>query len=100
MSKMKKISAEEFNTLVRESKGDVYVDFFAEWCGPCKHFSPIVGVVAQDETVYQVDVDEEKALALEYEVMSIPCLILFRDGKEYKRSVGVISEKEIRGMKQ
>lgn len=100
MSKMKKISAEEFNKLVRESKGDVYVDFFAEWCGPCKHFSPILGVVAQDEVVYQVDIDESKELAYEFDIMSIPCLILFRDGKEYKRSTGVIPEKQIRGMKK
>lgn len=96
---MKKIDAEEFNKLVRESKGDVYVEFFADWCGPCRSFTPIVGVVAKDETVYQVNIDEEPALSTEFEIMSIPCLILFRDGKEYRRSFGVISEKEIRGMK-
>ncbi len=96
---MKKINADEFKTLVRESKGDVYVDFYAEWCGPCRSFAPILGVVAKDETVYSVDVDEESALAIEFEVSSIPCLILFRDGKEYKRSFGVISEKKIRAMK-
>ena len=99
MNKIKKITSEEFDELVRNSKGDVYVDFFAEWCGPCRHFTSILGVVAQEETVYQVNVDEERALSIEFEVMSIPCLILFRDGQEYKRSVGVISEKEIRGMK-
>lgn len=97
---MKKLNAEEFNKLVRESKGDVYVDFYAEWCGPCRSFAPILGVVAKDETVYSVDVDEEQALAIEFEVMSIPCLILFRDGQEYKRSFGVIPEKKIRGMKK
>jgi thioredoxin 1 len=96
---MKKINADEFKTLVQESKGDVYVDFYAEWCGPCRSFAPILGVVAKDETVYSVDVDEESALAIEFEVSSIPCLILFRDGKEYERSIGVIPEKKIRAMK-
>jgi len=97
---MKKLNAEEFNELVRNSKGDVFVDFFAEWCGPCRHLSPIMGVIAQDETVYQVDIDEERALAVEFEIMSIPCVVLFRDGKEVKRLIGVNPEKKIRGMKQ
>ena len=97
---MQKLSVDEFNEKVRNSKGDIFVDFFAEWCGPCKSMEPVLGAVAEDETVYQVDIDEAPELVSEFEIMSIPCVILFRDGEEYKRSVGGTSEKKIRSLKQ
>ena len=97
---MKKVTSEEFVEKVEKSKGIVYVDFSATWCPPCRAFSPIVGVVAKDETVYQVDIDAEPELAAKYDIMSIPTLICFKDGKEHKRSMGVISEKEIREMQK
>lgn len=94
-----KVTTKEFKEKVLDSKGYVYVDFFATWCGPCKMLSPIMDEVSEEETVYKVDTDEEEELALEYGIMSIPCVILFKDGKEYKRSVGLTSKDSILGMR-
>ena len=68
------------------------VDFYADWCGPCRMVSPIVDEIAEerrDITVGKVKVDDENALAMKYGVMSIPTLIVFKNGKEKARIVGV-----------
>ena len=78
--------------------GKVLVDFYADWCGPCKMLSPIIQDVSQrikDVTFASLNVDESEDIALRYDIFSIPCLILFNDGKEVKRSVGLISESEV-----
>ena len=67
------------------------MDFYADWCGPCRIVSPIVDEIAEerrDITVGKVNVDDENALAMKYGVMSIPMLIVFQDGKEKTRIVG------------
>ena len=84
---------EQFNEII---KNKVLVDFYANWCGPCKMLSPLVEKVNDEIEVAKVDVDELDDLAREYGVMSIPCLILFEDGKEQKRNVGFIPEEQIR----
>ena len=94
----KKINNEEFKNEVLESRGFVYVDFYADWCGPCKMLSPIMDEVSKDNAVYKVNVDEEGELASEYGVMSIPCVILFKDGKEHSRSIGLKSKEDILNM--
>lgn len=91
----KQIKREEFNELVLNSKGIVFVDFYADWCGPCKMLSPIMDTISNTNVVYKVNVDEEESLAREYGVMSIPCVILFKDGKEINRSVGLKSKEDI-----
>ena len=71
--------------------GTALVDFYADWCGPCRMVSPIVDEIAEerrDITVGKVKVDDENALAMRYGVMSIPTLIVFKDGKEKARIVG------------
>ena len=71
--------------------GTALVDFYADWCGPCRMVSPIVDEIAEerpDVTVGKVNVDDENELAMKYEVMSIPTLIVFKDGKETARIVG------------
>lgn len=71
--------------------GIVLVDFFATWCGPCKMQSPILEEIKEDRSdikIMKVDVDQETELAREYGVMSIPTLILFKDGKEVAKNVG------------
>ena len=74
------------------------VDFYAEWCGPCHMVSPIVDEIARENpniTVGKVDVDENNALAVEYGVVNIPTLIVFKDGKEQARLIGYRPKEEI-----
>lgn len=94
----KKINSDEFKSEVLESRGYSFVDFYADWCGPCKMLSPIMDEVSNEYNVYKINVDEEGSLASEYGIMSIPCVILFKDGKEYKRSIGLKSKEDIINM--
>lgn len=78
-----------FNEQIKE--GVVLVDFFATWCGPCKMQSPVLEELKEDRSdvkVVKIDVDQETEIAREYGVMSIPTLILFKDGKEIAKNVG------------
>lgn len=71
------------------------LDFYADWCGPCKAIKPILGKLEEDMgdkvTVTRVDVDEDQAKAREYNVMSIPTLVLVKDGKEIDRKIGLVA---------
>lgn len=81
-----------FDEMIQER---VLVDFYANWCGPCKMLSPILEKL-EGIKVLKVNVDENIELARKYGVMSIPCLILFEKGKELKRNVGFIPEEKIK----
>ena len=93
------LSSESFEKEVLNSNEPVLVDFYADWCGPCKMMAPIVEELAKDlqgkAKVGKINVDENQDLAMEYEVMSIPTLIIFKEGKEFKRFVGVRSKSEL-----
>ncbi len=91
----KKINSQEFNDEVLNSDEIVLVDFYADWCGPCRMLAPIMDEIAEQYKVYKVNVDEEEELAYKYGIMSIPCVISFKDKKEYKRSVGLASKDTI-----
>ena len=91
---IKHINSEEFEKEVLTSKDIVLVDFYADWCGPCKMIAPILEEI-EDASIYKINVDEEQDLAMQYGIMSIPCLISFKDGKEYKRSVGLVEKETI-----
>ena len=93
MSKI--INKEEFNTLVLESKEPVLVDFYADWCGPCKMLSPIMDEISEQYTVYKINVDNEQDLAIQFGIMSIPCVIAFKEGKEINRIVGLTNKDAI-----
>lgn len=81
-----------FDEMIQER---VLVDFYANWCGPCKMLSPILEKLDEIK-VLKVNVDENPELARKYGVMSIPCLILFDEGKELKRNVGFIPEEKLK----
>ncbi len=85
------LTKENFDQIINGDK-PVLVDFWATWCGPCKMVGPIIEELSEelkDEIVVaKLDVDQQQEIAVKYQVMSIPTLILFKDGKEVKRSVG------------
>ncbi len=86
---IKHLTNEDFNSEIKE--GMVLVDFYADWCGPCRMLSPVIEEVAKelpDLKVIKVNVDEREDIAKMFGVMSIPTLILFRDGQMDKKQVG------------
>lgn len=88
-----------FNDDVLNFKGKVLVDFNAEWCGPCQALKPILEEaekeLSEGAKIVPVDIDEYPELAREYEVSSIPCLVLFENGEEKNRFIGLASKKKI-----
>ena len=90
---IKHINGEEFNKILEESEDIFIVDFYADWCGPCRMLAPRLEEI--DATIYKINVDENSDLAIQYGIMSIPCLISFKDGKEYKRSIGLVEKEDI-----
>ncbi|MGP1586292.1 MAG: thioredoxin [Schwartzia sp. (in: firmicutes)] len=97
------LTQENFKAEVIETKGTVLVDFWAAWCGPCQMLSPVVDEVAEaltDVKVGKVNIDEQPDLAAQFDVMSIPTLVVFKDGQEVEQSVGVIPKESILKMVQ
>ena len=88
-----------FNDLISTSETPVLVDFWAEWCGPCKAIAPVLEEIADEQDgklkIAKVDVDANQQLALTHQVMSIPTLILFQNGEATKRLVGAKSKKDM-----
>ena len=92
---IKYASAETFDSLVLESKGTVLVDFWADWCGPCRMLSPVLDSVSDEIEIVKVNVDECPQLAVAFQVVSIPTLIVFRDGKPVNKSIGVVDRETL-----
>ena len=82
-----------FNELIKEK---VLVDFYANWCGPCRMLSPELEKISDEIKILKVNVDENQDLAKYYGVISIPCIILFNEGKEVKRNIGFMPEGKLR----
>ncbi len=92
-----KLTKENFDTIQNTDK-KVLIDFYAEWCGPCKMVSPIVDELADEHPEFliaKVNVDEEQSLAAQFGVMSIPTLVVIQNGKILKQSVGAMPKAKI-----
>jgi thioredoxin 1 len=88
-----------FDETINGSTEPVLVDFWAEWCGPCKAIAPILDEIATESagklTIAKLNVDENPDVALRFDVMSIPTLILFKDGQAQKRLVGAKGKRQL-----
>lgn len=90
-----KLTAENFEQEVLKSDKPVLVDFYADWCGPCKRLAPLLEELKEID-VLKVNVDLFDSLSRSYGIMSIPTLILFENGKEIKKIIGFQTEAEIK----
>ncbi len=99
MSKLHEANDSNFDTVVLKAQGAVLVDFSATWCGPCKKLEPVVHEIAAEYDgrlkVVKVDVDNAPATAAKFGVLSVPTLLLFRDGAVKDQSIGVLSKKAL-----
>ena len=97
-----KITAANFNDEVLHADTPVLLDFYADWCGPCKMLAPVLHEIAEENAdalkVGKVNVDEQMELAMRFQVSSIPMLVVFKDGKAVAKSVGYRSKSEIAAM--
>ena len=83
----------DFNELIKEGK--VLVDFYADWCGPCKMIGPVLEEIASENSdveIVKVNVDNFENIARQYGIMSIPTLIVFENGKEVNKSIGFVDK--------
>lgn len=95
-----KINQENFES-IKQSARPVLLDFYADWCGPCRMLSPIVDEIAderEDIVVGKINVDEEEDLAREFGVFSIPTLVVMKDGRVIKKSAGVRPKAQVLAM--
>ncbi len=92
------VTSNNFEDEVMKSDRPVLVDFWASWCGPCKMLSPLIDELSDEHTEYKfckVNVDDETALAGKFNVMSIPNLVVFKNGKMVSQSAGARPKEEI-----
>lgn len=93
------LTKDNFETEVLKSEKPVFVDFWATWCPPCRLLGPVIAEIAEEQItslkVGKVDVDEQKELASQFNIMSIPTMILFKDGKVVKEILGYKPKEEI-----
>ena len=95
------INKEKFENEVLKSDKTVLADFNANWCGPCRMLRPTLEALAKehdDFKIVSINIDDEEELAENYNISSIPCLIVFKDGTEIKRSIGLKNKEEIENL--
>ena len=92
---------ENFEAEVLNANGVVVVDFGANWCGPCKSLVPILDEVVEEDPskkIVKVDIDEQEELAAKYKIMSVPTLLVFRNGEIIDISIGLIQKHEVKAL--
>jgi len=92
-----------FQTTIEKGTKPIIVDFYADWCGPCKMMAPVMEEIASENAavdIYKVNVDENPELAIEFAVMSIPTIISFKDAKMYKKAIGAQGKQSILNLVQ
>ena len=97
---IKHVKASEFNNEVLKSDKPVLVDFWADWCGPCKMLAPVMEQLSDEITdveFYNIDVDENPDLAREYRIMNIPAVIAIKDGQVAGQQIGLVSKDDMKG---
>lgn len=101
---MKNVNSEEFNKEVLEADGTVLVDFWAAWCGPCRAQAPELEKLEKESDgsikIVKVNVDENADLTMNYGIMSIPSLLVFKNGELEDRTVGLHTAEELKAMLQ
>ncbi len=93
------INENEFDEKVLKSDKKVLVDFYANWCGPCKMLSPVISEVAKEDDTYnyyKIDVDKAESISKRYGIMSIPALFIFENGEVSSSNVGFMSKDELK----
>lgn len=102
MEKVKNVTNENFNEVVLNSTVPVLVDFYAEWCGPCKKLAPTMEVLADEYkdliTVTKIDVDINQDISTDYFVKNIPAILIFKNGKVFEKIIGMSSISEYKSM--
>lgn len=96
---VKKIEEKEFNKVISNKEKKVIVDCYADWCGPCRMLSPIIDDLAEEVDsceFYKLNVDEAENVSREYGIMSIPTVLIFKDGKEINKSIGLKTKEELK----
>ncbi len=101
---VKQIGEKEFEDMILNETAPVLVDFFADWCGPCKMLAPVLEELADDigeqAVIVKVNVDENQELAMRYQVMSVPSILIFKNGKQINSSVGFKSKEQLKELLQ
>ena len=95
------ITKDNFNSEVLQSDRTVLLDFWSSWCGPCRMVSPVIDEIAEERSdifVGKINVDEQRELAAQFGVMSIPTLVVLKNGREVNRSVGAKPKSQILAM--
>ena len=99
MADIKHVTDADFQAEVIESEQPVLVDFWAPWCGPCRVVAPVLEEIAEERSenlrIVKLNIDENQQTAMNYQILAIPTMVLFRDGQEAKRIQGAMPKKRL-----